>query len=130
MKKGFLIIFLMWAYSTILFAQPCIPPKEANCMVLKLDVVGVDINVNFHNRKPQQVVFIDGGCNLKQIYKFSSSEKLKHTVEERPHSDTILHFMLCTEGRLINEQDIPVSTHSIIKCDVNAKMNCSIEPLH
>lgn len=125
------ILFMMAFYPAFILANPCVPPKQSSCMMGNLDTKGVKIEVGFSIKKLRQEVYLDGGCSLRngKVYKFSSERNLKHEAEERVPSDTVLHFMLCANGELINEQNIPVGDHLKIECNVTKVMSCKSKSL-
>lgn len=121
-KLGTLLAILIFAQ--IANAQLCSPPKSGTCAYYSPDnTTHVGIKVNFTKTRPDQIVYLDGGCEIG-TYEFKP-HNLINTLNRYPRAKVTLQLTYCIGNHFINKETINVTSDSAIICNISDKMTCN-----
>ena len=117
-------MFILVIFSGLISAKEC-PPKPSICNFLSLSknfYLGVKINFLYNN--PHQIVYLDGGCKFRYVFKPSDNVLNKYISGK----NIPLKVTFCVNNKFINEENIKLELKSIIICSVSDKIICKNLP--
>lgn len=78
--------------------------------------------INFTKTTPDQIVYLNGGCEMG-TYEFKP-KNLVNTVNRYLRANVSLQLTYCIGNHFINEEIIKITSDSAIICNVSDKMTC------
>jgi hypothetical protein len=118
------ILCILVIFSGLISAKEC-PPKPSVCNLFSLsNKVYLGMKINFLNNNPHQIVYLEGGCKFRYVFKPSDNVLNKYISGK----NIPLKVTFCVNNKFINEENIKLDLDSKIICSVSDKITCKFLP--